>query len=67
MREAPRALAGAIGLIAAARLAAGLAQDPAAIDANYVRRSDAERRAEFVVRGTGGAEAARQDLPRPGD
>ena len=41
--EVPRALAGAIGLIAAARLRAGLAQDPAAIDANYVRRSDAER------------------------
>ncbi|MBM3747809.1 MAG: tRNA (adenosine(37)-N6)-threonylcarbamoyltransferase complex dimerization subunit type 1 TsaB [Acidobacteria bacterium] len=42
LREAPRALAGAIGVIAATRLAAGLAQDPAAIDANYVRRSDAE-------------------------
>jgi tRNA threonylcarbamoyladenosine biosynthesis protein TsaB len=41
-RQAPRALAGAIGRIAAARLAAGLAQDPAAVDANYVRRSDAE-------------------------
>jgi tRNA threonylcarbamoyladenosine biosynthesis protein TsaB len=40
--EAPRALAGAIGRIAAARLEAGEAQDPAAIDANYVRRSDAE-------------------------
>jgi tRNA threonylcarbamoyladenosine biosynthesis protein TsaB len=35
---APRALAGAIGRIAMR----GLAQDPAAIDANYVRRSDAE-------------------------
>ncbi len=33
----PRALAGAIG-----RLAAGRLQDPAALDANYVRRSDAE-------------------------
>jgi tRNA threonylcarbamoyladenosine biosynthesis protein TsaB len=43
VREAPRALAGAIGLIAAARLRNGRAQDPAAIDANYVRRSDAER------------------------
>ncbi len=40
--EAPRALAGAIGRIAAARLEAGEARDPAAIDANYVRRSDAE-------------------------
>jgi len=35
-------LAGAVGKIAAARFAQGLAQDPAAIDANYVRRSDAE-------------------------
>jgi tRNA threonylcarbamoyladenosine biosynthesis protein TsaB len=35
-------LAGAIGKIAAARFAAGLADDPATIDANYVRRSDAE-------------------------
>jgi tRNA threonylcarbamoyladenosine biosynthesis protein TsaB len=41
-RVAPRALAGAIARIAAERLASGLAQDPAAIDANYVRRSDAE-------------------------
>lgn len=40
--QAPRALAGAIGRIAARRFAWGLAQDPAAIDANYVRRSDAE-------------------------
>jgi tRNA threonylcarbamoyladenosine biosynthesis protein TsaB len=39
---APRALAGAIGRIAAARLESGLAADPAALDANYVRRSDAE-------------------------
>jgi len=38
----PRALAGAIARIAADRFAAGLAQDPAEIDANYVRRSDAE-------------------------
>ncbi len=38
----PRALAGAIGRIAASRFALGLAQDPAEIDANYVRRSDAE-------------------------
>lgn len=40
--EVPRALAGAVGRIAAARLAAGQAEDAAAIDANYVRRSDAE-------------------------
>jgi len=39
---APEALAGAIGRIAVARFARGLAQDPAMIDANYVRRSDAE-------------------------
>ncbi len=41
-RDVPRALAGAIGRIAARRLDSGEAQDPAAIDANYVRRSDAE-------------------------
>jgi tRNA threonylcarbamoyladenosine biosynthesis protein TsaB len=41
-RDVPRALAGAIGRIATARFAAGLAEDPAALDANYVRRSDAE-------------------------
>lgn len=40
--HAPRWLAGAVGRIAAARLAAGAGQDPAEIDANYVRRSDAE-------------------------
>ena len=40
--DAPRALAGAIGRIAALRFARGAAQDPAEIDANYVRRSDAE-------------------------
>jgi tRNA threonylcarbamoyladenosine biosynthesis protein TsaB len=39
---APRALAGAIGAIAWRRLRSGLTQDPAALDANYVRRSDAE-------------------------
>ncbi len=39
---APRALATAIGRIALERFRAGLAQDPAEIDANYVRRSDAE-------------------------
>jgi tRNA threonylcarbamoyladenosine biosynthesis protein TsaB len=40
--EAPRCLAGAIARIAALRLAAGEAADAAAVDANYVRRSDAE-------------------------
>jgi len=40
--QAPRALAGAIAQIAARRFSLGLAQDPAEIDANYVRRSDAE-------------------------
>jgi tRNA threonylcarbamoyladenosine biosynthesis protein TsaB len=39
---APRALAGAIARIAAGRFARGEACDPAALDANYVRRSDAE-------------------------
>jgi tRNA threonylcarbamoyladenosine biosynthesis protein TsaB len=39
---APRALAGAIARLAMRRAAAGHAQDPAAIEANYVRRSDAE-------------------------
>jgi tRNA threonylcarbamoyladenosine biosynthesis protein TsaB len=38
----PRALAGAIGRIAYQRFLAGGARDPAEIDANYVRRSDAE-------------------------
>jgi tRNA threonylcarbamoyladenosine biosynthesis protein TsaB len=41
-RTVPRVLAGAVGRIAADRLAAGLATSPAAVDANYVRRSDAE-------------------------
>lgn len=40
--EGARALAGAIGIIANARWAAGLLEDAAATDANYVRRSDAE-------------------------
>jgi tRNA threonylcarbamoyladenosine biosynthesis protein TsaB len=40
--QSPLALAGAVGRLAAARLAAGDAPDPAALDANYVRRSDAE-------------------------
>lgn len=39
---AQRMLAGAVGQIASRLLAAGLACDPAALDANYVRRSDAE-------------------------
>jgi len=39
---APRALAAAIARIAAARYQRGEACDPAALDANYVRRSDAE-------------------------
>jgi tRNA threonylcarbamoyladenosine biosynthesis protein TsaB len=38
----PRALAAAIGQIAFERVRAGLARDPADIDADYVRRSDAE-------------------------
>jgi hypothetical protein len=33
-----------VGLIAAARLASGAGSDPSLIDANYVRRSDAEMR-----------------------
>jgi tRNA threonylcarbamoyladenosine biosynthesis protein TsaB len=41
-REVPRALAGAIGRIAEERFLAGLAADPAELDASYVRRSDAE-------------------------
>ena len=39
---APRALASAVGRIAWRELQAGRALDPMAIDANYVRRSDAE-------------------------
>lgn len=42
MVVAPRALAGVIGRIAAAELRCGRACDPAEVDANYVRRSDAE-------------------------
>jgi tRNA threonylcarbamoyladenosine biosynthesis protein TsaB len=41
-RQVPRALAIAVGSIAASRLAEGLAVAPADADANYVRRSDAE-------------------------
>jgi tRNA threonylcarbamoyladenosine biosynthesis protein TsaB len=40
--EAPRALAGAIGKIALADFLRGESLDPSGIDANYVRRSDAE-------------------------
>ena len=40
--QPPKLLAGAIARIASARFEAGLTQDPAEIDANYVRRSDAE-------------------------
>lgn len=39
---APRAIAGAIARIASGRFLSGEASDPAALDANYVRRSDAE-------------------------
>ena len=39
---APRSLAAAIGHIASIEFLNGHASDPAAIDANYVRRSDAE-------------------------
>lgn len=38
----PRAMAAAIARIAFRRFAGGEAKDPAALDANYVRRSDAE-------------------------
>ena len=39
---APAAIAGAIARIAIRKAEQGLVQDPAAIEANYVRRSDAE-------------------------
>ena len=39
---APRALAAAVARIAWTKLQRGSGQDPAALDANYVRRSDAE-------------------------
>lgn len=42
VRRPPNALAGAVARIAWLRFEAGLARDPAEIDANYVRRSDAE-------------------------
>jgi tRNA threonylcarbamoyladenosine biosynthesis protein TsaB len=38
----PRLLAGAIGRVAEREFAAGRAMDPSEIDANYVRRADAE-------------------------
>jgi tRNA threonylcarbamoyladenosine biosynthesis protein TsaB len=41
-KQAPRALAGVIGQIAWHRLQRGQTGDPALLDANYVRRSDAE-------------------------
>jgi tRNA threonylcarbamoyladenosine biosynthesis protein TsaB len=40
--ESPRALGTAVARLAADRLLRGEAGDPAALDANYVRRSDAE-------------------------
>jgi tRNA threonylcarbamoyladenosine biosynthesis protein TsaB len=40
--QAPRSMSGAIARFAIRQAAAGLSQDPAAIEANYVRRSDAE-------------------------
>jgi tRNA threonylcarbamoyladenosine biosynthesis protein TsaB len=40
--QAPRALAAVIGRIAYRRFTGGEAMDPARLDANYVRRSDAE-------------------------
>jgi tRNA threonylcarbamoyladenosine biosynthesis protein TsaB len=42
MTQAPRALAGAIALIAEQMHVSKRTLDPAAVDANYVRRSDAE-------------------------
>ncbi|MDQ2898919.1 MAG: tRNA (adenosine(37)-N6)-threonylcarbamoyltransferase complex dimerization subunit type 1 TsaB, partial [Acidobacteriota bacterium] len=42
--EVPRAQAAAIGKIAARQFESGLVADPAALDANYVRRADAEMR-----------------------
>jgi tRNA threonylcarbamoyladenosine biosynthesis protein TsaB len=41
-QQPPRELAGAVARIAARQFEAGLGRDPAEIDANYVRRSDAE-------------------------
>ena len=44
---APRALAGAIGAIAWREFEAGHARDPVEIDANYIRRPDAESSAQL--------------------
>ncbi|MCP5119996.1 MAG: tRNA (adenosine(37)-N6)-threonylcarbamoyltransferase complex dimerization subunit type 1 TsaB [bacterium] len=41
--QAPRAIAAAIGAIAGERYRTGAVDDPLTVDANYVRRSDAER------------------------
>jgi tRNA threonylcarbamoyladenosine biosynthesis protein TsaB len=41
-RQAPRALASAVARIAQSRYLRGEAVDPALVDANYVRRADAE-------------------------
>lgn len=40
--EAPRGLASMVARLGYARFTAGLAVDPVGVDANYVRRSDAE-------------------------
>jgi hypothetical protein len=40
--KTPRAIAGAVARLACDSLARGDAGDPAGLDANYVRRSDAE-------------------------
>lgn len=42
VKKTPRAIAGAVARIASERLARGYSGDPAGLDANYVRRSDAE-------------------------
>lgn len=42
VKKTPRAIAAAVARLAMARLARGDAGDPAGLDANYVRRSDAE-------------------------
>jgi tRNA threonylcarbamoyladenosine biosynthesis protein TsaB len=46
--EAPRAVAGAVARIAEQRFLKGEGCDPAALDANYVRRSDAELALKFT-------------------
>jgi tRNA threonylcarbamoyladenosine biosynthesis protein TsaB len=42
IKKTPRAIAAAVARLAMASLARGAAGDPAGLDANYVRRSDAE-------------------------